>query len=61
MTDTRFLNHMDFAAYLVERGIAPAEKLKELEAACAAFEVFQRGIGRDKAKEAMLKAVDKVR
>ncbi|GLR83053.1 hypothetical protein HUE56_30010 (plasmid) [Azospirillum oryzae] len=53
--------YKSFAAYLVTRGWVPAEHADAVVSAAAAFESAQRAVGRDAAKSAMIKAVEKIR
>lgn len=50
-----------FAAYLVAQGWVPTEHANAVVSAAAAFESTQRAVGRDAAKSAMIKAIEKIR
>ena len=54
-----FTDYKAFARHLVARGIVPEDKLHDAECACAAFQTMQISAGKERAKKAMLKAVDK--
>lgn len=61
MSNVEFSGYKQFAAYLAKHGwLAPGAD-SSVEAACAAFQSFQRLAGIEAAKAAMNKACEKAR
>lgn len=61
MANEKFNDYKSFTKHLVDQGCIAEGKESTVLSYCAAFEGFQRQIGVQSAKNAMIKAIEKVR